>query len=294
MRRSVARVLLLSFLLGSVLVAQMKTATAAVPDDEQVIVQAEHSFVQAAGKADAKDLAGLLDADFTWIDPDGNISRREQVLQNAEMLSSAKDDANYLKTYNYGQVGGVFGVHGMVRFERIWVKRAEGWKLLRYHEVPIQGEASQPYSAASDSATPARCENPCTIIPYKPTTQADREVIAAFEAMNVAGSHSDADAWAKEIGDDDFGITPGVLVTKAGRISTIKKQKEANVFPAPAPLLVAQFFDFGDVVVMEAIHQPQSGKPHHFTRVWIRRNGEWKLVAGAETQIKAAPAAYTK
>lgn len=293
MRRSIARVLLLSFC-GAVLVASIQMAIAAVPEDEQVIVQAEHNFVQAAGKADAKGLSGLLDADFTWIDPDGIISGREQVIQNAEMLAPARDDANYLKTYNYGQVGGVFGVHGMVRFERIWVKRAEGWKLLRYHEVPIQAEVAQANSSRSNSGTSARCENPCTMIPYKPTTQADREVIAAFEAMNVAGSQSDAEAWAKEIGDDDFGITPGVLVTKAGRISAIKKQKEANVFPVSAPLLAAQFFDFGDTVVMEAIHQPQNGKPHHFTRVWVKRNGDWQLVAGAETQIKTAPAAYTK
>jgi hypothetical protein len=112
--------------------------------------------------------------------------------------------------------------------------------------------------------------------------------------MNVAGLHSDADAWAKLIGDDDFGITPGALVTKAGRISAIKKQKEANVFSTPAPLFLARFFDFGNTVVMEALHQPRTGKPYHFTRVWVKRNGEWQLVAGAETQIKAAPAALTR
>jgi hypothetical protein len=165
--------------------------------------------------------------------------------------------------------------------------------LLRYHEVPIEAESAATPSAAG-GGNPPECDNPCKVIPYKPTTQADREVIAAFQAMNAGGLHSDADAWAKEIGDDDFGITPGVLVTKAGRIAAIKKQKAANIYPAPAPLLSAQFFDFANTVVMEAIHQPRVGKPHHFTRVWVKRNGEWLLVAGAETQIKAAPAAITR
>ena len=293
MKCSVGYALMTSIFCGSALFASIKTAIAAVPEDEQAVVQMDRSFVQAAGSGDARAIGALLDANFTWIDPDGIISSREQLLQNAGAISSAKDDANYLKTYNYGEVAGVFGVHGAVRFERIWVKRPQGWKLLRYHEVPIEAETAATPSAEG-GGNPPECDNPCKVIPYKPTTQADREVIAAFQAMNAGGLHSDADAWAKEIGDDDFGITPGVLVTKAGRIAAINKQKAANIYPAPAPLLSAQLFDFANTVVMEAIHQPRAGKPHHFTRVWVKRNGEWLLVAGAETQIKAAPAANTR
>jgi hypothetical protein len=257
-------------------------------NDEQAVLQADRSLLQSVAGGNKKAVDGLLDADFTWIDSEGVSSTREQVLQDLGSFAKAAEGNTDIKVFPHGKEGSVFGVQQGGRFERVWVNRAAGWRLLVYQQVPNHAPSTPAYSGSAPAAVD--CENPCRSIPYKPTTQANREVIAAFQAMNTAIWHGDADGWAKNIGDDDFGITPGVLVTKANRIAAINKQKETNTKPLPAPLLSARFFDFGDTVVMTAVHQPRTGKPHHFTRVWVKRNAGWELVAGAQTEIQGASA----
>jgi hypothetical protein len=287
MRVFMKNALVIAIVCGGILSAGISKSVAAA-DGAQTVLQADQSLVQAVGKADRAAVRGLLDADFTWIDSDGISSTKDQVLQDFAAFATDSEGNADLKIFTHGQVGSVFGVHHNARFERVWVKRPVGWRLLVYQEVPDRTPSSPAH--ASNGPGPANCENPCRTIPYKPTTEADREVIASFEAMNTAILHADAEAWAKHIADEDFGITPGVLVTKAGRIATIKKQKETNTPAVPAPLLSARFFDFGNTVVMTALHQARKGKPHHFTRIWVKRDGVWQIVAGAQTEIQGAPA----
>jgi hypothetical protein len=62
------------------------------------------------------------------------------------------------------------------------------------------------------------------------------------------------------------------------------------VASAPAPLVSAEMFDFGDAVIMKCLHQPFSGKPVHVTRLWIKRNGKWVMSISFQTTIQAAEA----
>jgi hypothetical protein len=283
--------LVIVFVCGGLLAALTYRPVSAADDrkdDEKAVLQADHSLLQAVADGDKKEVDKLLDTDFTWIDWDGISSTREQVLQDLTAFAKGIEGNADLKAFRHGRVEAVFGVQPNGRFERVWVKRPAGWRVLVYQQVPDRRPSSPAYAGSGPRS--AGCENPCKTIPYKPTTEADREVIASFEAMTTAILQGDANAWASHIGDDDFGITPGVLVTKANRIATIKKQKETNTKPVPPPLLSARFFDFGDAVVMTALHQPQNGKPHHFTRIWVKREGVWQLVAGAQTEIQIAPA----
>jgi hypothetical protein len=277
--------------IAAVEAAGLMLAPVAAANGEQIILQLDHSLVQAIVKGDKTAVDGLLDANFTWTDSDGVSSTKEQVLQDLASFARDSEGNTDLKAFSYGQVGAIFGVQHNARFERIWVKRPAGWRVLVYQQVPDRAPSTPAH--ANNGPVSADCENPCKVIPHKPTTDADRGVIASFEAMNTAIYQADADAWASHIGDEDFGITPGALVTKAGRIATLKKQKETNTPAVPPPLLSARFFDFGDTVVMTALHQPLSGKPHHFTRIWVKRSGVWLLVAGAQTEIQAAPATIT-
>jgi len=74
------------------------------------------------------------------------------------------------------------------------------------------------------------------------------------------------------------------------RIATLNLQKQTGHGSAPAPLVSAQMFDFGDAVVMTCLHQPYSGKPVHVSRLWIKRNGQWIMSISYQTTMLAAPA----
>ncbi len=79
-------------------------------------------------------------------------------------------------------------------------------------------------------------------------------------------------------------------LAKADRIATLNLQKQTGFASAPAPLVSAQMFDFGDAVVMTCHHQPYTGKPVHVSRLWIKRNGQWVMSISYQTTMQAAPA----
>ena len=68
-------------------------------------------------------------------------------------------------------------------------------------------------------------------------------------------------------------------------MATLDKQKVSGVGSAPAPLVSAKMFDFGDAVVMACLHQPYTGKPVHVSRLWIKREGNWVMAISYQTTI---------
>jgi hypothetical protein len=51
------------------------------------------------------------------------------------------------------------------------------------------------------------------------------------------------------------------------RIATLNLQKQTGFPSAPAPLVSAQMFDFGDAIVMTSQHHPYTGKPVRVSRL---------------------------
>ena len=78
--------------------------------------------------------------------------------------------------------------------------------------------------------------------------------------------------------------------TKADRMATLNLQKQTGVGSAPAPLVSARMFDFGDAVVMTCLHQPYTGKPVRVSRVWIKRDGQWIISISYQTTIQSTAA----
>jgi hypothetical protein len=157
------------------------------------------------------------------------------------------------------------------------------------HEV-TQLEKPAPAGTAPGTASDV-CDNPCKGIPYKPKSAAERGVIASWQALETAVTAHDAEAWAPHFLDEfelisSSGVEPS---TKAIRMATIRKQKEAGVGTAPSPLLWARMFTFGDTVLMLSQHQPHSGKPQRVSRVWVKGKDMWQMAISFQTRIEAAP-----
>jgi hypothetical protein len=278
--------LVFGVVLGGILVFKPLNSAAAAADDQSVL-QADHEFVQAAGKGDTATVGRVLDVDFTWTDADGKTRSRAEVLDSLPTPALGNESGAQVKQRTYGQVGAVMSARDKSHILRLWVRRPAGWRLLVYHEVVLGRQAPAPAGPGVKD-----CENPCKTVPFKPKNESEQAIIASWQALETGVTNHDAAAWAPHIADEFtmLGSSNDHPLTKADRIATLNLQKQTGFASAPAPLVSAQMFDFGDAVVMTCQHQPYVGKPVHVSRLWIERNGQWVMSISYQTTMQAAPA----
>jgi hypothetical protein len=255
-------------------------------EGDAAVVQADRAFVQAAAKRDAAAIGKMLDAEFTWTDAEGKTLTAADVLRGVPKVALGDESGAEASERTYGQVGAVNVGSGKIHILRMWVQRSGAWKLLVYHEVKqLEQPNTSPGSGVKD------CENPCKMVPFKPANDAEQAIIASWQALETGVTAHDADAWAPHIADEFVQISSNSdhVISKAGRIETLNKQKASGVGSAPTPLVSAKMFDFGDAVIMTCLHQPLSGKPIHVSRLWIKRDAKWIMSISYQTTIQAAP-----
>jgi hypothetical protein len=286
MRARTLRFLAVALLSASLLLPIAAPNTTAA-DTDQVVLQADRKFVQAASLQNGSLLARMLDDDFTWTDADGKTLTFAEVLHSVPKPILGDESGIDVTQRTYGQVGAVQASRGKIHILRMWVQRPGGWRLLVYHEVKqLDQPSNSPGSGVKD------CENPCKMVPFKPANEAEQAIIASWQALETGVTAHDADAWAPHIADEFVQISSNSdhVISKAGRIETLNKQKASAVGSAPAPLVSAKMFDFGDAMIMTCLHQPYSGKPIHVSRLWIKRDGKWIMSISYQTTIQAAAA----
>jgi hypothetical protein len=279
--------------------SQQTTIDAAFPiagiiaDDERAVLRADHALVHALEGADKAEVEKLLDADFTWISTDGRNQSREDILQALPKLS-AGDDAKVLERI-YGQVGLVAVDSGRTHVLRLWVKRNAGWRALHFNEIlqPASQATAGNVAVPSEAGVVTPCINPCKSVPYKATSASAQAAMTALQELDTASANRDMELWASRVLEeclivDSAGTRP---ITKAERMAKTIEQKKsgADTNEAP-PLLWAQLYDFGDTVVMLALHQPYKAKPYYATRLWVKRDGRFQLAASYHTTIEDVPA----
>jgi hypothetical protein len=77
--------------------------------------------------------------------------------------------------------------------------------------------------------------------------------------------------------------------SKADRKAVLAEQKRSGTQSAPAPLVSARLFGFGDAMVMLCEHQPFHGKAARVSRVFVKRNGHWLMAVSFQTTRQDAP-----
>ena len=269
---------------GAVIAPRVDRLSAA--SEDQAALQVDREFVRAAAKGDKEAVGELLDAEFTWTDAQGKTYTKSEALTELPQLAISENSAN-VEQRSYGQVVAVMASHGKAYALRVWVKRPAGWRALVYHEVTLR---EQP--AAPSGSGVSECENPCKSIPYKPKNEAEQAIVASWQALETGVTAHDSAAWAPHIADEFamLGSNNDRPLSKADRMATLDKQKQAGLGSAPSPLVSAEMFDFGDAVIMKCLHQPFTGKPVRVTRVWIKRDGKWVMSISYQTTILAAAA----
>jgi hypothetical protein len=260
---------------------------AADESGDAAVTQADHAFVQAAAKQDSKEIDKFLDGDFTWTNAAGKTMTRADVVSAVPTSFMGDESAAKIEHRDYGQVVAILGASEKNHVLRVWVKRGSNWRLLVYHEV------SQAETAQSSSGTGvAECQNPCKTVPYQPKNESEQAVIASWQALETGVTNHDSAAWAPHVDDSFVTISSSSdhPVLKADRIATLNLQKQTGYPSAPAPLVSAQMFDFGNTIVMTCLHQPYHGKPVHVSRAWLKQNGQWVMAISFQTTVQAEPA----
>jgi Domain of unknown function (DUF4440) len=250
------------------------------------MLQADRAFVEAAARSDKSALEKLLDAEFTWVDSEGEMQTRAEVLRDPPKPAIANQSDAQFKQYGYGEIGDVQANLGRSHVLRVWVKRAAGWKAIVYQEIlSLDAPPSFAPGAGKD------CENPCKAVPYQPKNETERQVVIAYSKLETAATARNSAVFGTLAADEFVAVSSNSdkISDKRGRMQDFDHSKNGGV--APTPLLSARMFDFGDAVLMISEHQPDRGKPLHVTRVWVRRDGAWVETLSYQTSVKAAAAA---
>lgn len=259
-------------------------------NSRQALLQADHAFVEATSKADKSSAESLVDSQFTWTNRDGKTWNRARALAAWKTLAETAGGESGFEVRVYGRVGFITGIgrrgNRDLRFGRIWVRQARAWKLMVYQENPIL-TAPAPSAPTAGDDRPATCINPCKKVPYEPRTAAVQKVIASWQALETANFDHNAAGWAEHVSDDFMLIRPsGQVLDKADRMATLRQQKaNSEVVHVPTAQWVTVRM-FGDTAVMVAGHHLENGTPYRATRVWILRDGIWKLAFSQQTIIR--------
>lgn len=277
MKLSITALLALALLLPA-------TVLAAPPGDSSAL-SSDRAFVQALAQSDKPALEKLLDPDFTWTDSAGKIQTRSEVLQTLPQAPLGQETGLQPSERTYGDVDAITVGRGKLHALRIWVKRTEGWRLLVYHEVTQLAEPNpSPGTGVRD------CENPCKRVPYTPRNDAERAIIASWQALETGVTNHDSAAWSPHIAEEFVQVSSASdhPINKAGRIATLDKQKQLGVGSAPSPLVSARMFDFPEAGVMSCLHETATGKHVRVTRLWVLQKGQWVISISYQTGVKEA------
>ena len=250
---------------------------------DPAMTSSDRAFMQAIARSDRAALTRLLDPDFVWIDYEGKLRTRAQVLQSVPAPSVTDDRFVELKRYTYGDLGNVQANIGRAHGLRVWARRGGVWKAMVYQEV--LSRASAPLYAPGAGKD---CENPCLGIPFTPSNDTERAVAVAYSRLETAAMGKNSAVFSTMVGDEFVAASSNSdkLYDKRGRMDDFDHSKNAGV--APTPFVSGRMFAFGDAVLMTSDHVPDRGRPLHVTRVWVKRDGNWQETLSYQTSVLEA------
>jgi hypothetical protein len=277
-------------LLGSGLVGLASRPIAAADEAFRV---ADHSLSEALAKGDRKAASVLLDDNFQWVESDGKMHTRAQVLENLAPLAADNEGAMDVRTLDLlDKAERVLGIHHNERFAHLWVKRPAGWQAILFLNIPIPAERDEPNAAPKPPTDPnADCDNPCRTLPFKPENAAQQGAMEAWFHLKTAEWHPDPVDWAAHADDNHETISPRDVVRKLEHVAQIAEQRklygEKGANPGQ-PVISMRMYDVGNVVIQECLQGPKGAtKPTTFvSRVFINRVDGWKIILSAQTNIK--------
>ena len=139
------------------------------------------------GNTEAVD--GLLDPEFTWVFKDGSHAFRSDVVRLLPRPGTSNGEEQEIQERIYGKVGVIQVFSGTVRALRVWANRPAGWKLVHINELDVGPEYASRGGAYRDSLPNEQlpdCVNPCTTVPYQPSTPGAQGALESWQGQEIA------------------------------------------------------------------------------------------------------------
>lgn len=109
----------------------------------------------------------------------------------------------------------------------------------------------------------------------------EREILAAEQMLVRAIETADVAAYDKVTADDFTWVTPrGSVLTRAERLALLKRGAVPGFRSSGHNVRL-----FGDVAIVMGVNAQDTAKPMRYSRVWVRRNGEWRAVLTQATFV---------
>src|SRR6185295_20025211 len=130
------------------------------------VVKADEAITKALVSGDRAAAEKMLDADFSWIDPDGvyYATKGEAFAHNVKPLVGTGGDVKVIE-HRYGKLVYVERSEGEQKFSaHFWAQRPNGWRLLHVNDLEVRQRDYQTVPTTFN----VPCTNPCHVLPYKP------------------------------------------------------------------------------------------------------------------------------
>ena len=231
----------------------------------------------AAGNRGAVD--GLLDPEFSWIFPDGSFyGRSDTLLAMPPSATSKTGQPARLAERAYGRVRVLEVSSALMMGLRVWVQRAEGWRLIHINELqaaPPRDSATAPAAPATpayrDTVAVPDCSNPCESVPYVPTTPRSRDALRSWQQQELGSHLMDMTLWGSYVTDNWVSQRGGSPAqTKDARIrETNRRAGQGVTRSAQATVLQMRLTDLDDAVLMVSLTQVLRGRPEYRSRIFV-------------------------
>ena len=281
------RYLIAAFVMCAVSAGLVVAQTSKPATTESAALKADRALAAAYEKGDSAKVNKLLDSDFTWIDTDGIMWERPDVLRanlkplvpmTAETQITEHAYANGKVVWIQDNLGNKFAAH-------TWVMRPGGYRLLQTNEIATRAPDGVPNVRANYDIP---CINPCKEVPYKPISDSEKAALFAWQDQEGGvGMHD------MHMGDNVIVISSTTTTPRPSKTATAPKpqtpRKPGTFIEGAAPALWVRTWDFGDAVVAIMLQPTYGGKAYWSSRVYGNHNGFWKMEESYHTTIQASP-----
>ena len=276
---------------GAALLAAAARPIAAA-EDASAFRQAEHSFSEALAGGDKKGVAAMLDDRFQWVEANGRIHSKAQILDDLAQFAANSEGAMDVRTVEFlGQVERQLGMHRKERFAHLWVKNPAGWQAFVFLDIPIPAERPENIATPKPPTEEDKvCDNPCKTLPYKPETPAQEGAMAAWFRLKNDEWHPNPEDWDAHSDSYHETLTPRADIPKLQHVQELAEERKLygeNGGSGGSSVLSMKMFEFGNVIIMEALQgRNPAAKPTSFNlRVFLNRGDGWKIALSAQTNI---------